>query len=90
MPERQRLHLDRGTLGNRTGRASFHLMPVIDHMRAHLRAADRIFVDDTRAPVLDPGRKATKSGISGSSCPTIADMAVLPAHGRSGIPSNQW
>ena len=28
----------------------------------HLRAADRIFVDETRAPVLEPGRKATKSG----------------------------
>jgi tetratricopeptide (TPR) repeat protein len=37
-------------------------MPVIGHMRAHLRDADRIFVDETRAPVLDPGRKATKSG----------------------------
>ncbi|TGN68718.1 IS66 family transposase [Paracoccus liaowanqingii] len=60
--ERQGLHLDRGTLGNWTGRACFHLMPVIDHMRAHLRAADRIFVDETRAPVLDPGRKTTKSG----------------------------
>ena len=36
--------------------------PVIDHMKAHLRGADRIFVNETRAPVLDPGRKATKSG----------------------------
>ena len=68
--ERQGLHLDRGTLGNWTGRACFHLMPVIEHMKTHLRAADRIFValearlrrDETRAPVLDPGRKATKSG----------------------------
>ena len=31
-------------------------------MKTHLRGADRIFVDETRAPVLDPGRKATKSG----------------------------
>lgn len=53
--ERQGLHLDRGTLGNWVGRACFHLMPVIEHMRAHLRRADRIFVDETRAPVLDPG-----------------------------------
>ncbi len=60
--ERQGLHLDRGTLGNWVGRACFHLTPVIDHMRTHLRGADRIFVDETRAPVLDPGRKATKSG----------------------------
>jgi transposase len=47
---------------NWVGRACFHLIPVIDHMRAHLRKADRIFVDETRAPVLDPGRKTTKSG----------------------------
>jgi hypothetical protein len=45
-------------------------MPIINHMKAHLRGADRIFValearlwrDETRAPLLDPGRKATKSG----------------------------
>jgi transposase len=60
--KRQGIHLDRGTLGNWVGRACFHLMPVINHMRAHLRSAERIFVDETRAPVLDPGRKATKSG----------------------------
>jgi transposase len=73
---RQGIDLDRGTLGNWVGRASrrltprhwrdgppqLHLMPVIDHMKVHLRGADRIFVDETRAPVLDPGRKATKSG----------------------------
>lgn len=60
--KRQGIDLDRGTLGNWVGRACFHLTPVIDHMRAHLRSADRIFVDETRAPVMDPGRKATKSG----------------------------
>ena len=59
---RQGIDLDRGTLGNWVGRACFHLMPIINHMKAHLRGADRIFVDETRAPVLDPGRKATKSG----------------------------
>jgi transposase len=60
--KRQGIDLDRGTLGNWVGRACFHLMPIINHMKAHLRGADRIFVDETRAPVLDPGRKATKSG----------------------------
>jgi transposase len=59
---RQGIVLDRGTLGNWTGRACFHLRPVIDHMRHHLRGAARIFVDETKAPVLDPGRKRTKSG----------------------------
>jgi len=82
--KRQGIDLDRGTLGNWVGRAfrgltpphwgdgppQLHLVPIINHMRAHLRCADRIFValearlrrDETRAPVLDPGRKATKSG----------------------------
>ena len=77
--KRQGIDLDRGTVGNWVGRACFHLMPIINHMKAHLRGADRIFValearlrrdelearlrrDETCAPVLDPGRKATKSG----------------------------
>lgn len=59
---RQGIDLDRGTLGNWTGRACFHLQPIVEHMRQHLRAAERIFVDETKAPVLDPGRKRTKSG----------------------------
>jgi len=42
--KRQGIDLDRGTLGNWVGRACFHLMPVINQMRAHLRRADRIFV----------------------------------------------
>jgi hypothetical protein len=37
-------------------------MPAINHMKAHLRGTDRIFVNETRAPMLDPGRKATKRG----------------------------
>lgn len=48
--KRQGIDLDRGTLGNWVGRACFHLMPIINHMKAHLRGADRIFVDETRAP----------------------------------------
>ena len=31
-------------------------------MRKHLAAADRIFMDETTAPVLDPGRRQTKKG----------------------------
>jgi transposase len=53
---RQGIQLDRATLGNWAGRACFHLKPIADHMRAHLAAADRLFMDETTAPVLDPGR----------------------------------
>jgi transposase len=53
---RQGIDLDRGTLGNWVGRACFHLMPVIDHMKVHLRGADRIFVDGPKGPWPQWGR----------------------------------
>ena len=59
---RQGIALDRATLGNWVGRACFHLRPIVEHMREHLRRADRLFMDETRAPVLDPGRRRTKTG----------------------------
>jgi transposase len=59
---RQGIRLDRATLGNWTGRACFHLQPIAAHMRQHLAAADRLFMDETTAPVLDPGRRKTKKG----------------------------
>lgn len=90
--KRQGLDLDRGTLGNWTGRACFHLLPVIRHMQAHLRKADRIFVDETRAPVLDPGRGATKTGWfwavvaddrgHGGTWPPIVLFHYAPGRGR--------
>ncbi|MET4316047.1 transposase [Bradyrhizobium sp. RT4b] len=57
---RQGIRLHRATLGNRSGRGRFHLQPVADRMRRHLAMADRLFMDETTAPVLDPGRGQTK------------------------------
>ncbi|WP_275600384.1 IS66 family transposase [Paracoccus versutus] len=59
---RQGIALDRATLGNWVGRACFHLRPIVDHLRERLICADRIFMDETRAPVLDPGRRRTRTG----------------------------
>jgi len=59
---RQGIRLDRATLGNWAGRACFHLQPIGEHMRKQLAAADRLFMDETTAPVLDPGRGQTKKG----------------------------
>src|SRR5918996_2365500 len=59
---RQGIRLDRATLGNWAGRACFHLQPIAEHMRRHLAGADRLFMDETTAPVLDPGRGQTKKG----------------------------
>lgn len=71
---RQRIRLDRATLGNWSGHACFHLQPVVDRMRRHLAAADRLFMDETTAPVLDPGRGQTKR--AGRSSPTTAAIAA--------------
>lgn len=59
---RQGIRLDRASLGNWAGRACFHLRPIAEHLRRHLAAADRLFMDETTAPVLDPGRGQTKKG----------------------------
>jgi hypothetical protein len=48
---RQGIRLDRATLGIWAGRACFHLKPVADRMCAYLSAADRLFMDETTAPV---------------------------------------
>ncbi len=88
---RQGIELDRGTLGNWVGRACFHLQPVVAHMRETLRSADRIFVDETRAPVLDPGRGRTRSGYfwsvvsddrgHGGAGPPVVLFAYAPGRG---------
>lgn len=73
---RQGIQLDRATLGNWAGRACFHLKPVADHMRGHLAAADRLFMDETTAPVLDPERGKVKKASSGRSLAMTAAMAA--------------
>ncbi|MCA1371891.1 IS66 family transposase [Bradyrhizobium sp. BRP14] len=60
--KRQGIHIDRASLGNWTGRGCFHLQPIGAQMGKRLAAADRLFMDETTAPVLDPGRRQTKKG----------------------------
>ncbi|PZR83831.1 MAG: IS66 family transposase [Stutzerimonas stutzeri] len=59
---RQGIRLDRATRGNWAGRACFHLKPIAECMRQHLATADRLFMDETTAPVLDPGRGKVRKG----------------------------
>jgi transposase len=60
--ERQGIRLDRSTLADWVGRAAFHLRPIHDRILAYLRSSTKLFADETRAPVLDPGRGRTKTG----------------------------
>ena len=59
---RSGLDLDRSTLAGWVGKASFHLRPVVDRLARHLKQSSKLFMDETRAPVLDPGRGRTKTG----------------------------
>jgi transposase len=95
---RQGIALDRATLGNWAGRACFHLKPVTDHMSKCLASADRLFMDETTAPVLDPGRRRTKKGFfwaiasndRGHGGPSPPVVLFRYAPGRSGTYAEQF
>jgi len=59
---RQGIDLDRSTLATWVGRAAFELRPVCDALLANLKRSGKLFMDETTAPVLDPGRRKTKTG----------------------------
>ncbi len=59
---RQGVDLDRSTLADWVGRAAFELRPVYDALMADLKRSTKLFMDETRAPVLDPGARKTKTG----------------------------
>lgn len=59
---RQGVIIDRSTLASWVGYAAAELRPVWSHIRTTLLASSRLFVDETTAPVLDPGRGRTKLG----------------------------
>lgn len=59
---RQGVQLDRSTLADWVGRAAWYLRPLRDHVLEGLRRSERLFADETTAPVLDPGRGRTKTG----------------------------
>jgi transposase len=59
---RQGIQLDRSTLADWVGRAAWYLRPLRDHVLERLRRCERLFADETTAPVLDPGRGRTKTG----------------------------
>ena len=58
---REGIDLDRSTLADWVGAASYLLAPLIDQIRKHVLAADKIHADDTPIPVLAPGMGKTKT-----------------------------
>lgn len=59
---RQGIDLDRSTLAAWVGKSAFELTPVYDALMADLKRSTKLFMDETPAPVLAPGRKSTKTG----------------------------
>lgn len=59
---RQGIDIDRSNLALWTGRGAFLLAPVVQRMLELLKGSAKLFCDETRAPVLDPGRGRTKKG----------------------------
>jgi transposase len=59
---RQGVQLDRSTLADWVGKAAWYLRPLRDHILERLRRSERLFADETTAPVLEPGRGRTKTG----------------------------
>ena len=56
------LDLHRAVLADWVGKAAFHLKPIVDRLAEHLKRSGKLFMDETTAPVLDPGRGVTKTG----------------------------
>jgi transposase len=59
---RQGIDLDRSTLAHWVGSAAALLAPVQERLFDILKASPKLFADETRAPVLDPGRGKVKLG----------------------------
>ena len=89
---RQGVDLDRSTLAAWVGKAAYELKPVFNALIANLKQSQKLFMDETRAPVLDPGARKTKTGYfwalarddrpwNGSAPPGVA---FTYAPGRSG------
>ena len=55
------LDLHRVVLADWVGKAAFHLKPLVDQLAGHLKRSGKLFMDETTAPVLDPGRGTTKT-----------------------------
>jgi len=56
------IEIDRSTLAHWVGFAAFELRPVYERLIALLKRSGKLFADETRCPVLDPGRGKTKTG----------------------------
>jgi transposase len=60
--ERDGLHLDRATLSDWMGRTAWWLTPLWQRLLDSVLSSPKLFCDDTRLPVLAPGKGKTRTG----------------------------
>lgn len=44
------------------GKVAFHLGPIVERMAEHMKGSGKLFADETKLPVLNPGAGRTKTG----------------------------
>ena len=92
---RSGIDLHRSTLAQWVGKASFHLRPVFDCLKAELKTSSTLGLDETTVRVLDPGRGKTRTGYmwtmardergwSGPDPPGVVYEYALSRSGRHG------
>jgi len=59
---REGVELERSTLADWVGGTSALLAPLVEALRRHIMAANKLHADDTPVPVLAPGNGKTKTG----------------------------
>lgn len=59
---RQGVEIDRSTLAAWVGKAAYELRPVYECLLINLKQSTKLFMDETTAPVLKPGRGKVKKG----------------------------
>jgi transposase len=88
---REGVDLDRSTLAHWVGFAAVELEPLHARLIQILKGSSKLFADETRCPVLDPGRGKTKTGYLwalarddrpwGSAAPPAAAYLYAPGRG---------
>src|SRR3954469_12610684 len=76
--ERDGVHLDRATLSDRMGRTGGGVQPLWELLLGSVLSSPKLFCDDTRLPVLAPGKGKTSTGYLLGPCPGRQPLAGRP------------
>src|SRR3954452_22775130 len=76
--ERDGIRLDRATLSDWMGRTAWWLKPLWELLLGSMLSSPKLFCDDTRLPVLAPGKGKTSTGYLLGPCPGRQPLAGRP------------